>query len=46
MDPVQEDQFQFRGDGAVARESNYVSSESNAATKDLENKHMESPSNL
>lgn len=46
MDPIQEDQFQFRGDGAVARESDYVSSDSNAATKDFENKHMESPSSL
>lgn len=46
MDSVQEDQFQFRGDGAVARESNPVSIESNAATKDFEIKHMESPSNI
>ncbi|KAL1817331.1 hypothetical protein DCAR_0521760 [Daucus carota subsp. sativus] len=46
MDSVQEDQFQFRGDGAVARESNPVSIESNAATKDFEIKHMESPSNV
>lgn len=46
MDPVQEDQFQFRGNGAVTRENNHVSTESNAATKDFENKRMVSPSNL
>lgn len=44
MDPIQEDHIASEGDGADARENVLPLNES-IRTKDMENKHVESPSN-
>lgn len=45
MDPIQEDHIASEGDGADARENVLPLNESIRNSKDMENKHVESPSN-
>ncbi|KAM5550711.1 RING-H2 finger protein ATL7-like [Rosa sericea] len=45
MDPIQEDHIASEGDGADARENALPLNESNLNSKDMTNKHVESPSN-
>lgn len=45
MDPIQEDHLASEGDGADARENALPLTESNLNSKDVTNKHVESPSN-